>query len=68
LLLTGLKEGWLFLTNTYGLFFHPRRSLKKIVNDRSQLTIFASLPVVGLVTLALFLVVIYLVVIKFGPR
>jgi len=68
LLLTGLKESWLFLANTYGLFFHPRRSLKKITTDRSQLTIFASLPVVALVFLALFAVVIYLIVIKFVPR
>lgn len=68
LLLTGLKEGWLFLTNSYGLLFHPRRSLEKITADRSQLTIFASLPMVALVFLALFAVVVYLIVIKFVPR
>ena len=67
LLLTSLKEGWLFLANAYGLFFHPRRSLKKITDDRSQLTIFVSVPVVGLSLLALLLVIIYLAMVKFSP-
>jgi len=41
--LTLLKEGWLFLKNAYGFLVHPYLTLKRLMVDRSQRAIFASL-------------------------
>jgi len=41
-LLTAVKESYLFLANLYGFLFHPQKTLRKIMADRSQFGLFAA--------------------------
>jgi hypothetical protein len=42
MLLTAVKESYLFGANAYGLFHHPALTLTRLCRDRSQLLLFFS--------------------------